>query len=215
MKPEYWHHKWETSNTRFHRSDVHPYLAKFHRHLPAGTVFVPLCGKTLDMDWLEKQGRKVVGAELSPIACRSFFEENKRSYDTSMRSGFTVFTGKNISLWCGDFFKLPADALEGVTGVYDRAATIALPPEVRPRYHSRLAELTNRAALLLITIEYPQEQVEGPPFCVPEEEVRELLRGREVKLLERRPELDLVNDHPKFKGIVSRVDECAYACSAA
>lgn len=39
-------------------------------------VFVPLCGKSLDMIWLAQQGHEVIGVELSPVAVEDFFREN-------------------------------------------------------------------------------------------------------------------------------------------
>src|SRR4051812_27067256 len=98
MDHTYWLKKWEQSDVLFHKDKVNPNLLKFHEHLPNGAVFVPLCGKSLDMDWLEKQGRKVIGVEISPIACQSFFEENNRPYEVTEVNGFKVFSGKNITL---------------------------------------------------------------------------------------------------------------------
>lgn len=213
MDHNYWLKKWEAADTRFHKNEVNPNLLKFQNHIPPGTVFVPMCGKSLDMDWLEKQGHKVIGVELSPVACRDFFEENKRPYEVSKNGEFTIFSGSNITLWCGDFFSLQRDALHDVTSVFDRAALVALPPESRVIYGQYLLDLLKERAdirILLVTIEYPQNLVEGPPYSVTEKEVQKLFSDAfKVQLLERHEDLDLKNNHPKFKGI-TELFECMY-----
>jgi len=213
MDRNYWIKKWETADTRFHKAETNPNLLKAQKHISPGTVFLPLCGKSLDMDWLEKQRHKVIGVELSPIACKSFFEETGRSYDVSKNGEFTVFSGENITLWCGDFFKFDGQALKGVTSVFDRAALVALPSESRTLYAKHIANILkglDSVRLILVTIEYDQTLVEGPPHSVPESEVRILFSDSfSVELLERHEDVDLKNGHPKFKGL-SELSECIY-----
>jgi len=64
--------------------------------------------------------------------------------------------------------------LGSIDAIYDRAALVALPQEMRIRYTAHLTEITDKAPQLLITFEYDQSAMEGPPFSVSNEEVNEL-----------------------------------------
>jgi thiopurine S-methyltransferase len=151
--------------------------------------------------------------ELSPIACRAFFKENKRSYEISQKGAFTIFSGKNITLWCGDFFALKGEALKGISSVFDRAALVALSPPDRSLYAKHLVNLLKPVAnvrVLLVTVEYDQALVEGPPFAVSETEVRQLFSNSfNIELRDRHEDTDLKYGHPKFKG-VSDLSECIF-----
>ena len=60
--------------------------------------------------------------------------------------------------------------------VYDRAALIALPPGTRERYADLLCRhLPDGCRGLLVTLAYDQNEMDGPPFSVPDSEVRALL----------------------------------------
>lgn len=178
MKNDFWLRKWESSDIRFHQSEAHPTLVREWTALPAGRVLVPLCGKTLDLAWLRSRGHTVAGAELSPIACRDFFEENRIAYTNAPAPGGTheIYRGDGIEIWCGDYFALPPSWFEGATAVYDRAALIALPAELRERYaaflRAQLPRMSPALEMLLITVEYAEGTLPGPPFAVSEEEVR-------------------------------------------
>jgi thiopurine S-methyltransferase len=204
MDSSFWLKKWESAETRFHKNETNPNLILAQSHLLPGAVLVPLCGKTLDMIWLEKKGHPVIGAELSPIACKAFFEENDRPYAITRSGEFTVYSGSGITIWCGDFFRLKAEALAGVTSVFDRAALVALPPPMRVRYAAHLTQLMKQAGathLILVTFEYDQQKVEGPPHSVPEAEVRSLFAGSfRVRLLDRHEDPDL-KSNPRFKDV--------------
>jgi thiopurine S-methyltransferase len=71
-------HLWRDSDTDFHQQAVNQLLTRFWQrpqHGRGSRVFVPLCGKSLDMIWLAQRGYEVIGVELSPIAVRAFFLE--------------------------------------------------------------------------------------------------------------------------------------------
>lgn len=148
-------------------------------------MFVPLCGKSLDMLWLAEQGYRVLGIELSASACESFFVENGMAYKVETRGPFTGFASESITLFAGDFFDLSAENLSNVQGVYDRAALIALPESMRPGYAGHMADiLPSGCRGLLIGIAYDERKMQGPPFSVGEEEVRELFEpGFSVDLI--------------------------------
>ena len=178
MDPEFWHRRWREGRIGFHQDSVTPLLAEFWPALavPHGSrVFVPLAGKSLDLAWLAAQGCRVLGVELSPLAVQQFFAEHGlRPQVRDSRHGRHYLAG-GIELICGDAFDLDADVLAECAAVYDRAALIALPPPLRRRYVRELyARLPAGCRGLLVTLEYPQHEKQGPPFSVPEAEVREL-----------------------------------------
>jgi thiopurine S-methyltransferase len=212
MEPGFWHQRWASNQIGFHEGQVNAYLARHYAHLglaPGETVFVPLCGKSVDLRWLADQGAHVVGVELSPIAVESFFVEQGLTPRTSQEGAFVIWESGPIRLLCGDYFALTPAHLVGVQAVYDRAALIALPPERRAAYVAQLDQLLPVARrTLLVTLEYLQEQMQGPPFSVPEREVRTLFAGADIKRLGAQ---DVLADHPRFrdKGL-TRLLECAY-----
>ena len=199
MDPDYWLQRWNQGRTGFHRDEVMPLL---QRHWPAldlpasSPVFVPLAGKTLDMHWLAAQGHPVLGCELSPRAVEAFFAEAGLQPQREQDADGIHHRGGRIDLVLGDVFALSADTLGRIGGVYDRAALIALPPAMRRRYVSEVyGRLPAGCRGLLITLEYPASEKQGPPFTVPEGEVRQLFAGWDVELLERR---DILAQEPGF-----------------
>ena len=190
MEEEFWLDMWRRHHTGFHQRDVNPALRDFWSRLglAAGdAVFVPLCGKSGDMIWLRAEGHPVVGVELSPLAVAEFFAENGLAADRHRQGGFEVAEAGGIRILSGNFFDLTAQDLAGVRAVYDRAALVALPREMRERYAARMAEILPRGtSMLLVTLEYPEAEMEGPPFSVPPAEVDRLYGPRgDVQLLAR------------------------------
>ncbi len=181
MEPEFWHQRWQEGQIGFHQGRVNETLRRCFARLtprPGEHVFVPLCGKSMDMLWLQEQGHPVTGVELSPLAVESFFSDNGLRY-RSLRSGnLSRHDATGFTLYCGDFFELEPVDVHRCTLAYDRAALVAFPPHMRPRYAQRLLELLPTGArMLLVTLVYPGGEMEGPPFSVEEEEVRALFDG--------------------------------------
>ena len=176
MHEEFWHARWSGNEIGFHLKEVNPYLVRYWPGLalPAGSrVLVPLCGKSLDLRWLVTQGYPVLGVELSRKAVEDFFVELNLACTQSQHGVFSCYRADGLELWCGDFFALSAADVADCQGLYDRAALIALPAPMRARYVQHLNAILPCAAKgLLVTLEYPQEQMSGPPFSVPESEVR-------------------------------------------
>lgn len=213
MHPDFWHQRWQQNQIGFHQDTPTPLLQK---HWPAlgvaagARVFVPLCGKSLDMAWLAARGHRVLGVELSRLAVEQFFAEHGLQPDIEDSRYGTHFRAGDIEIICGDAFGLDAELLASCSAVFDRAALIALPPALRQRYVGELhARLPTGCRGLLVTLEYPQAERDGPPFSVPEAEVRELYADAwSVDLLERRP---IPADHPGFVNGVSRLETAVYA----
>ncbi len=178
MQPKFWHERWETGTLGFHQQNVNPLLEKYWPKLALAkgkSVFIPLCGKSLDMKWLRDQGHPVIGVELSPIAIRDYFETASIDFSETDHGKLKLYSGGGFELYCGDFFELAASDLSKVGAVYDRAALIALPPEMRARYAAKMAELVSVGTpIVLLTIEYNQSKMSGPPHSVPPAEVESL-----------------------------------------
>ncbi|HML27889.1 MAG TPA: thiopurine S-methyltransferase [Hyphomicrobium sp.] len=213
MEQSFWHERWERGEIGFHQPHIHAQLQAFWPSLglPQGSpVFVPLSGKTRDMAWLAEQGHNVIGAELSELAVRDFFQDSGLFPTISQSGSFQVFEAGPFKIYQGDFFALPGDALRDVVACYDRAAMIALPPEMRPQYAEKLASLLPpEAVILAISLEYPEGELKGPPFSVTREEVHSLY-GKQftIEILEARDGL-AASDNLKKRG-VTKLEEIAY-----
>ena len=174
MDPAFWHQKWHNGELGFHLPQVHPLLQRYlgELSLKAGqTLFLPLCGKTLDIGYLLEQGYSVIGAELSGKAVTDLFASLNRQPEITPWQGGNRYRQGDLTVFQGDIFLLTPDDLPAVDAIYDRAALIALPDTLRARYARHLQTLTHRARQLLITLEYDQQQRAGPPFSVDQEEV--------------------------------------------
>lgn len=174
MKADFWHQKWEANQIGFHKAEANPLLVD---HFPAlglatgARVFVPLSGKTLDIPWLLAQGMRVVGAELSALAVEQLFESMGVAPEVTKVGALRRYAAEGVDIYAGDIFDLTADSLGDVDAVYDRAALVALPDDMRARYALHLADITRRAQQLVICFEYDQSRMDGPPFSVSPAEV--------------------------------------------
>jgi len=174
MDASFWLQKWKNNNIGFHKSEANPILVKYFQKLSLekGTrVFLPLCGKTLDIAWLLSHGYRVAGAELIEIAIEQLFMELEVEPKISRAGDVKHYRAKNIDIFVGDIFNLSGKMLGRVDAIYDRAALVALPEEMRNLYTVHLKEITEQAPQLLVSYEYDQNLMEGPPFSVSNEEV--------------------------------------------
>jgi len=174
MDASFWHQRWEKNEIAFHQSKANPLLVEhFHQlSLTKGSrIFVPLCGKTRDIAWLLSNGYRVAGAELSKIAIEQLFMELGVQPTISAVGEVDQWSAKHIDIFVGDIFALSSKILRPVDAVYDRAALVAFPEEMRNRYTAHLTEITDKVPQLLITYDYEQNVMEGPPFSISNEEV--------------------------------------------
>ena len=194
MQPDFWHERWRLGLIGFHQSVVEQMLEKHWDRLKStdGGVFVPLCGKSLDLVWLRNQGMPVKGVELSAVALESFCLEQGVLARRVNDGIFERFESPGLHLLHGDFFALKPENLGQIRAVYDRAALVALPPEMRRRYVEHMTALTTEGTkTLLMTVEYPQHQVSGPPHSVSVADVERLYGdSHSIQLLGRRDILD-------------------------
>ncbi len=173
-----WLKFWRDKRSDFHQKNVNRLLTRFWPNLnplAGNRVFVPLCGKSLDMIWLAKQGHEVIGVELSPVAVKAFFRENKLQPVKLKRGQFTLWKHGKISILCGDFFELTRKDLGEIDLVYDRAALTALPDDIRILYVAHMKKiLPVTVRMLLLTAEDVDVKDESDPVLVVDEEINTL-----------------------------------------
>ncbi|VVQ16545.1 thiopurine S-methyltransferase [Pseudomonas fluorescens] len=214
MQPEFWHKKWASGQIGFHLPEVNPYLQRHWAAPETARVLVPLCGKSLDLAWLAGRGHQVLGIELSEKAIEDFFGEHQIQPQISENGVFKVYRGDAIELWCGDIFALTASDVADCAAIYDRAALIALPAPMRELYAAHLQQILPQGVQgLLITLDYDQAQIPGPPFAVGDDDVQRLLGDVwQVQVLE---EQDVLGESGKFlQAGVTRLEERVYCVSS-
>ncbi|NQD96065.1 thiopurine S-methyltransferase [Pseudomonas sp. CrR25] len=213
MDEKFWQARWAQDQIGFHLERVNPYLVRHWPSLqlpPGARVLVPLCGKSLDLLWLAGQGYRVLGVELAEKALLDFFAEQQLQAEVTECGAFKVYRAGTLELWCGDFFALTAEDLADCVAFYDRAALIALPPAMREAYVAHLtATLGQGCAGLLVTLDYEQSLMDGPPFAVGDAEVQRCLGS--AWQIEQLQQQDVLEQEWKFlrRGL-RRLEEVVY-----
>jgi thiopurine S-methyltransferase len=213
MDRKYWIERWTHGQIGFHQPEYNRFLVRHWPELglaPGGKAFLPMCGKTQDLRWLAEQGYDVLGVEFSPIAIEAFFADCGVDFERKSGTNLPCYSSGCTHIYCGDFFELTADELAGTTGVFDRAALVALPPAMRARYADHLLRIIPaNAEILLVTCEFDQNLVAGPPFAVYDDEV-EALYGERCRITPLACEVtENVPPHFEVQG-VSCLGERAY-----
>ena len=73
MKLKDWLDRWREGNIGWHQNEGNKGLQQYWPKLPnSSRVLVPLCGKTVDMAWLNRKGMDVTGVEISATAAKTF-----------------------------------------------------------------------------------------------------------------------------------------------
>ena len=205
MDTAFWLERWSRGETGFHQQQVNPFLGYYYGELgppaekrSALRVFVPLCGKSKDLWWLQQNGYDSVGVECSELAVQQFFAEQQLSYSKRQMNQHVSYKSDRLDILLGDFFTLQADDIGQITDIFDRASLIALPIELRGEYVNKITDLQKTGTrTLLITLTYPQNEMDGPPFSVSEEEVNELYSDN--FRIEKLAAKDILEDEPRFK----------------
>lgn len=177
MDAKFWHERWQKSEIAFHEAESNGLLVRHFEQLSlkAGSrVFVPLCGKTMDIGWLVSRGLRVCGVELSQDAVEQLFDELGVLPQIGERGGLEHYSAEGVDIFVGDVFALSGGVLGSVDAIYDRAALVALPEDMRRRYAAHLRAMTHSAPQFLISLEYDQASMAGPPFSIPKAEIVEL-----------------------------------------
>lgn len=176
MEADFWHSLWEKNETGWHLDDTNPFLLEFFPKLELkeeSRIFIPLCGKTIDIKWLLSKGYRVVGAELNENAIKALFNSLSLEPNIQKVGNVTLYHATNIDIFVGDIFELTREMLGNVDAIYDRGALVALPKEMRIQYTSLLRNITNSPPQLLINFEYDQSLYDGPPFSIAKTEIEE------------------------------------------
>lgn len=207
MNAEFWHSRWQEKRIGFNQSAVNPLLINYFKqlNLPAGSrVFVPLCGKSIDMAWLAAQGYDVVGVELVETAVQAFFAEQNISPTVNQHVGNSAIkyyqgqlSGQTITLWVADIFALSSDHIGSVNGVYDKAALIALPENMRTKYSEHIRKISGHAPQFIITLTYDQSKKAGPPFSISSEQIQQYY-GDNYHISELTSELTSIGSAPEL-----------------
>ncbi|KTD57467.1 thiopurine S-methyltransferase [Legionella shakespearei] len=203
---QFWLDLWHEGRTSFHKGEVNPDLSAFwpEMNLPAdSSVLVPLCGKSLDMLWLCQQGLYVTGIELSEQAVQQFADEHQIEFQQERFGTTRRFFTDRLQIWVADVFILEPSLISSVDALYDRAALIALPQQLRSAYARRcLNWLKHEGRILLKTMHYDQEAMEGPPYSVSDEEVRELYKScSEIRCVKQSTEAVEKSNHLHDRGL--------------
>jgi thiopurine S-methyltransferase len=205
MEIAFWHERWHRGETGFHQQHINPYLAYYYGEMgpplekrSSLRVFVPLCGKSRDLWWLYQSGYRSIGVECSEVAVEQFFSEQQLNYSKRDTSKHTSYKTENLEILLGDFFALQAYDVGDITDIFDRASLIALPLEMRRKYVEKISQLQQPGTrTLLITLTYPDKQMDGPPFSVSEEEVRELYSSNFS--IDKLAAKNILEDEPRFR----------------
>jgi thiopurine S-methyltransferase len=212
VQPDFWLDRWRTAQIGFHQAAVDRHLKAYWPllKLPANSpIFVPLCGKSHDLMWLRERGHSVKGVELSPIALESFVMEHGVPARRRVLSCFDVYEADGFMLFRGDYFKLTAALLGSVSAFYDRAALISWTPEARESYVKHLTLLTTPGTqALLIAVEFPPEQMSGPPFPLTRDTIEKLYASHySIEELARHEILEL-EPRLKARGLTDLREVC-------
>ena len=212
MQPEFWQERWRTAQIGFHQSAVDRHLQAYWPTLELAAnspVFVPLCGKSLDLLWLREQGHEVCGVELSPVAVEAFCMEQGLPARRRVAGDFEVYEAEGFRLLRGDFFKLTPALLGNVAAVYDRASLISWSPALRASYVEHMTALSHRGTqTLLIAVEYPPAQMSGPPFPVTRDDIDRLYADHHSIELKGRHAILHLEPRLKARGLTELSEVC-------
>jgi thiopurine S-methyltransferase len=205
MDIAFWNERWGRGQTGFHQHHINPYLGYYYGEKGPPLekrselkVFVPLCGKSRDLWWLQQNGYETLGVECSELAVEQFFTEQQLNYSKMNTERHVSYKSGKLEILLGDFFTLQADDIGNITDIFDRASLIALPKEMRREYVNKVTELQKPGTrTLLITLTYAENEMDGPPFSVSEKELNELYRDNfNIEKLAAR---NILEDEPRFK----------------
>lgn len=175
MKADFWHKRWSSNNIGFHEDDINQFLVAYINRQTtedARRCFIPLCGKTRDIHYLLSRGYHVVGAELSELAIEQLFDELAIEPQIETTAKAKHYSANGIDIFVGDIFDMTLDDIGPIDFVYDRAAFVALTDTQRPLYAGHISKITEGAPQLLVTFEYKQALMAGPPFSINRQEIQ-------------------------------------------
>lgn len=202
MQLEFWNDVWrEQDQPMFDQKTPNSLLLQTYSQWapPAGSkIFVPLCGRSIDMSWIRAQGHAILGIECAESAVKSYFELHYHDYKLIPHfNAYTTYEADLCTILVGDFFHLDTKFTEDCLGCYDRASLVAMPAKMRIDYSQKMAQLMPPGSrTLLLTFEYETPDVIGPPFSVKALEIQDLYGANfQIKELQR---IKTIPKNPKF-----------------
>lgn len=172
-------------------------------------MLIPLAGKSVDIAYLAARGPSVVAVDLVEDAARAFFDEQGVPAARTVDGPGAIYESGPIEYRVGDFFELDVADVGSFDSFYDRAAMVALPPDLRAKYVLHVRTMLEPGARgLVITFEHDAGD-QSPPFPVLEADVRAAYPDAAVSFLAER---DLTSEATGLlaRG-ATRVLERAYA----
>ncbi|XP_033730711.1 probable thiopurine S-methyltransferase [Pecten maximus] len=172
---------WEKKTSPWHHDDVHEAIEKHHEILMTSLtaknkIFIPLCGKTVDIKWLADRGNEVVGLEASEIAVKELFTEQNIEYTSedapAVKGKLYRSTDNKIKVYCCDLFLFSAEIESGFSGIWDRGSLVALSPADQKRYIELIKTLIHPGIGYLLEIP-DRDPNNGPPFFISLENLQE------------------------------------------
>lgn len=211
MDYEFWDNCWARPTQPFHLTAPHHFLVNyFPKHITQHSrAMLPLCGKTQDLNFLAQQGVSAIGVEFNPVAVESFFSDSGIQPQVIKSGTSTRYQSESIDVWCADFFALSKEDLGEFSVIFDRAALVALPDDLRTSYAQHLVSfLSPGGKVLLVTMDYDTDEMSGPPFFVSDQELQQLFPQASIQEIDR---ISILDSHPRWRELeLSRLDEVLY-----
>ncbi|KAL7440001.1 hypothetical protein ACHAXM_012186 [Skeletonema potamos] len=179
----FWAARWSGTALGWHKHDVNPHLQKYNDLLverdEKNRIFVPLCGKSVDMAYLASNSKvsHVVGIDIVKQAAEEFSEDHPtlslkefRRESCDATSSGSIFHGDGITIIVGDLFDLlqmqsedrakyitlgSTASTDGSTSylfdsIYDRASMVAIDPSLRNDYATHIGDLLSPGGVVLL-----------------------------------------------------------------
>jgi len=171
MERAFWEERWQQRQIGFHEGRPNVLLQRhISRIAQCKRVYAPLCGKSVDLVFLRACGHTVIGSELVRPAILELFSDLEETASETALGPFVKHASLSgdLTILEGDALALGPEHTDGeVDAIYDRAALVALDPPSRATYVEALLRVLRPEGLVfLVTFEYPQDKVKGPPWSV-------------------------------------------------
>jgi len=197
---ESWKGRWDGDDIPWHQTQANTSLVDHWMKVSQGRqdlrVLFPLCGASVDLAWLYKQGHTVVGVEGARKAVEKLFAEAEVEFDVSNLDeddGIKFETkDSRLTVFIRDFLGTSKDIAGTFDAVFDRGALEALNESDRPAYIATIRNLLKDDFSYILTgFDYRPEQKTGPPRPLPLAVVEQLFGDfARVELLTQEEEPD-------------------------
>lgn len=206
---KYWQQRYDTGDTYWMHTEAAAMLVKYYSRLnPEGQarkMLIPLCGKTLDLEWLSNQGVPlVVGVDCLLSVLKEVCARSNRTWTTKSVSGeggsdFTLLERSDgkMKLFSGDILQFSPEVEGTFDAMWERGSLIILPPKDVKKYVKLLKRLLIPGGrILLESIEFDKDAIDPsttdfmpfPPFPYFLKDIKSLFEAeRSVEFFESCP----------------------------